>query len=151
MTNFVYGFKNWQDIYRQSSSEEKNRIWIYVKFSNGQDIYLKNYEDWLNLKEFVGKNNLSIDTIGLRYRSHEVTVDTSGSDATYMVRSVKGEFGGSTKNCYTTGYLKNNVVHKTMWITPELVEESSYVDDLDNCFEEAIIYHGTGIKKTVAV
>jgi hypothetical protein len=68
-----------------------------------------------------------------------------------MVRSVKGEFGGSTKNCYTTGYLKNNVVHKTMWITPELVEESSYVDDLDNCFEEAIIYHGTGIKQTVAV
>jgi hypothetical protein len=27
-----------------------------------------------------------------------------------------------------------------MWLTPELVEDNSYEDDLNNCFEEALIY-----------
>lgn len=149
MTNFIYGYENWQKIYSSSTSQEKRRIWIYVKFSDGQDIYLKNYEDWLSVQEFVNKHKLNIDVIGLRYKSHEITVDTTGSEATYLIRSVKGEFGGSTKHCYTTGYLKDNKMYKTMWITPELVEESSYIDDIDNCFEEAIIYHGTTKTTTV--
>lgn len=149
MTDFIYGYENWQKIYSQSSLEEKRLIWIYIKFSDGKNIYLKDYASWSLVKNFVQTNNLNIDSIGLRYKSHEIIVDTKDADGVYLVRSIKGEFGGSNKHCYTIGLIKNNKAHKTMWVTPELVEESSYIDDLENCFEEAIIYYGTAKTGTI--
>jgi|688.fasta_scaffold03072_9 hypothetical protein len=151
MSNLVYGYENWQNVYSTLNSEDKKNVWIYIKFSNGQDVYLQHYANLSEVRNLVQTHNFNIDAIGLRYKSHEIIVDTKDSDAIYIVRSLKGEFGGNTKHCYTTGYLKNNQMHKTMWITPELVEESSYIDELDNCFEEAIIYHGERAKKTNAI
>lgn len=143
MNNFIYGYENWKNFYTTSPEETQRQTWVYLKFSNNQEIYLKSYEDLKLVQDFVYKNKLNIDTVGLRYKSHNIEIDTKDSDAVYIVRSAKGEFGGSTKNCYTVGMLNGDKVNKTMWITPELIEECSYVDDLDNCFEEAIIYHGT--------
>jgi hypothetical protein len=34
-----------------------------------------------------------------------------------------------------------------MWIMTELVEEKSYEDDIDSCFEEGIIYDDRKTKK----
>ena len=39
------------------------------------------------------------------------------------------------------GILKGQEVHKTMWCVPELVIEKSYIDDIESCFEEALIYN----------
>lgn len=148
MSNFIYGYESWRKFYSSSAPIVKKNIWIYIKFSNDQEIYLKDYSDWGSVREFVDENNLDIHSVGLRYKSHQIEVDTKDSEAVYVVRSAKGEFGGSTKNCYTIGSLQNNKMNKKMWLTPELIEECSYVDDLDNCFVEAIIYHGT--RKTEA-
>lgn len=137
----IFGFDNWKNIYSNLSREDKYKIWIYANLSNNQDIYLDDYEEWLKFKQYIKDNKCKILKIGLRYRSHQVEQDLSCADGVYVVRSVKGEFGGPTKHCYTIGIVNNNIVEKTMWITPELIEEANFVDTLENCFEEALIIY----------
>ena len=85
---------------------------------------------------------MTIIKIGLRYRSHLIKQDASKAQAVYVIRSVKGEMYGVTKECYTIGLLdKNNEMHKTMWMTPALVEEMKTVDSINDCFEKAIVYN----------
>jgi hypothetical protein len=52
-----------------------------------------------------------------------------------------GQIGGDTRHYYTLGLVDGDVVHKTKWLTPELVEEEKDQDPLDKCFAEAIIYN----------
>ena len=51
-----------------------------------------------------------------------------------------GRMGGKSNEYYTTGILKDGTMHKHMWLIPELIVEKELHDDLDECFEEAIIY-----------
>jgi hypothetical protein len=51
-----------------------------------------------------------------------------------------GQMGGETKQYYTTGIIRNNKVEKKMWLTPELILQKEYEDEIEECFEEAIIY-----------
>lgn len=145
MTNFIYGYDNWRKIYLQSPELKKN-IWIFIKLNNDQDIYLSKYDHWFDLKKYILDKNYTVKELGLRYRSNQIVVNTEDCDGIYLVRSIKGEFGGRIKECYTIGKLKNNIVSKTMWLTPELIEESSFIDNIEECFEEAIIQYGQKIK-----
>jgi hypothetical protein len=140
MTNLIFGYDSWAKKYSESTREKKYNIWIYAKLSNSKEIYLEEYKHWQDLKKYCYDNVLNIEIIGLRYRSHQIEKVVDCSEAVYVVRSVKGEFGATTKQCYTIGLLKDNKVEKTMWITPELVEESSFIDNKEDCFEEAFIY-----------
>ena len=54
-----------------------------------------------------------------------------------------GQMGGESREYYTTGTLKNGIVHKKMWMIPELIVEKEYKDEEDECFKEAIIYDKT--------
>ena len=63
----------------------------------------------------------------------------SDGDGIYFVRSVLGTIGMKTKEYFTVGVLKNKEVHKEMWLVPELLKEKDYVDQIENCFEEAMI------------
>ena len=54
-----------------------------------------------------------------------------------------GQMGGQTKNYFTTGLVNGDKVEKKMWLTPELVVDKEYEDEIENCFEEAIIYDKT--------
>lgn len=141
MINFIYGYENWRQIYLHSPDLKKH-IWVYFTTDDNQDIYLQNYKDWFKVKDWLSETGKKIIQLGLRYRSHQIDVDTTDCDGVYLVRSIKGEFGGRTKECYTIGKIIDNKVHKTMWLTPELIEESSFIDNVEDCFEEAIIYHG---------
>jgi len=78
--------------------------------------------------------------IKLQYRSNVIEVETKDCDGVYLVRSILGEVGGGVKNYYTIGALKDDIVYKGRWLTPELIEEEKVEEGLDNCFEEAIIY-----------
>jgi hypothetical protein len=140
MTNLLFGYENWLSFYRTNPTLKKN-IWIFVKLSNNQEIYLKDYAGWSEIKQMVVNQQIRIDQLGLRYRSHQIEVDTASSDGVYLVRSAKGEFGTRTKNCYTIGIVQDDKVHKTMWLTPELVQEGQFVDDIDVCFQEALIVY----------
>jgi hypothetical protein len=56
--------------------------------------------------------------------------------------------GGTSRDCYTIGVINGDKAKKTMWLTPELIEDSSYEDDLNSCFEEALIYNDRTAKQT---
>lgn len=140
MNNLIFGYDSWVKKYSESPREKKYNIWIYAKLNDNKEVYLEEYKHWQDLKKYCYDNTLNILTIGLRYRSHQIESDSSCAEAVYLVRSVKGEFGAATKQCFTIGLLKNNKVEKTMWITPELIEENFFIDNLEDCFEQAFIY-----------
>jgi hypothetical protein len=125
----------WLEEYRK----DKYKIWIRTTLSNGSEYYLPNYTDWKSVKEICKTNKLSVVKIGLQYRSHHVDIDTSDTDGVYLVKSVLGMMGQNSKQTITIGKIYGNIVKKTMWVTPELIEELSMEDNIEDCFEEAII------------
>lgn len=135
--NFTKSYSSWLEEYKK----DKNKIWIRAILSNLEEIYLIDYNEWLKLKLYCQENKLSIDKIGLQYRSHSVEINTENTDGVYLVKSLIGSFGESNKHTFTIGKLYGNKVKKTMWITPELIEHLEDEDLIDNCFEEAIIYN----------
>jgi len=139
LDKYIQGEDGWAAAYQKGG---RKRIWIMVKFSDDKIIYLADYQQWLALKSEVEELNLRIIEIGLRFRTHLITVDTSEAEAVYIVRSVMAQFGGDTIHFYTTGILEDNVVTKTRWHVPALVEETKEDSDLEDCFEEALIYNG---------
>lgn len=140
MTNLVFGFDNWQKIYADLPREDKYNIWIYALLSNNQEVYIPEYKLWFEFKKYCTEKSLRINKIGLRYRSHQIEQNTDCAEGVYVVRSIKGEFGGVSKQCYTIGIIDKNNVNKTMWLTPELIEECTSIEQIEDCFEEAIIY-----------
>lgn len=142
MTNYLYGLDNWKKYYSSVSSEERRKTWIFIHNDKDEEIYLKDYKDWLTMQDYVDSTNTKITKIGLRYKTNSITLDTAETDGVYLSKSLKGEFGGITRKCFTIGTVKGDKVDKSMWITPELIEEDSYEDKIENCFEEAIVYHG---------
>ncbi len=137
MEQYVTSRKEWLKEYRK----DKEAIWVRATLSDGLEIFFKDYKVWLSLQDKCKNESLSVCTIKLQYRSHVIEVDTSDSEAVYLVRAILGEIGGSSRNYYTVGTLKEGIVYKTRWLVPELVEEEKVEETLDNCFEEAIIYN----------
>ncbi len=144
---YVVGHENWCKAY--TNDTDRDRIWIYIVTSDEKELHLKEYDQWLGFQKYIDKNNLTINKVGLRYRSHCITMDAKDSKAVYIVRSVKGEMHNITKQCYTIGFLReDNKVEKTMWLTPALIEELKTVDEIKDCFEKAFVYH-VGQSETV--
>lgn len=135
---YIFGHDAWTKVFVSDPTCKKN-IWIYIKFSNDQEIFLKEYIEWLTIQDYCNKNKLRISIIGLRYRSHQIETNCEGCDGVYLIRSIKGEFGGHTKQCFTIGLLKEGIVDKTMWLTPELIEEGKSKDKVEDSFQEAIV------------
>lgn len=133
--------KEWLKKFR--STHNKNAIWINVQLTNGEEFYYTEFKGWRELKEKCEKENLFIQELILRFRSHEVNIDLEDAEAVYLIRSVMGQMGAETRNFYTTGILKDGVVHKKMWLVPELVVDKEMQDDIEECFEEALIYDKT--------
>lgn len=144
MNNFITSYKDWLEEYKK----DKYKTWIRVTLSNDLEIYLLDYSDWLELKSYCKDNYLSINKVGLQYRSHSIEIDTSGSNGVYLTKSILGAFGQSTKQTLTVGKLVGNTVQKTIWIVPELVKELEDEDAVENCFEEALIYNYEKERKT---
>jgi hypothetical protein len=141
MSKYIFGYENWKKHYASLKHKDRKQIWIFIKTKDDREIYLRQYEDWLDFQKFVDENNLHIKSIGLKYKSNQIEIDTSDSDGVYLIKSVKGQFGGKSKQCYTTGIVRDGKIKKTMWITPELLEDHTYTDKIEDSFEEAIVYH----------
>jgi len=139
MFDFVSGFKNWNKVYKSLDTENKRKVWIVVWLDNGENLFLQEHSQWLKLKNYVESKNLKILKVGLRYRSHQIETETTEAEAVYIVRSIFGQVGSETRQTYTIGQLKDGVVYKTVWFAPELIEQESYEDTLENCFKEALI------------
>mgnify|MGYP004447780765 FL=1 len=137
MNNYITTHEQWLAEYRN----DKRAIWVRVCLSDGTEIWFKEYNTWLDINQTCSDQNLYVNSIKLQYRSHVVETDTRNTEGVYLVRSLMGLIGGSTKHYYTIGIVEGDIVHKTQWLTPELIEEEKVEDPLDKCFEEAIIYN----------
>lgn len=137
MKTFITSYSDWLSEYKN----DKYKTWIRAILSNDCEIYLKDYDEWLELKNYCKNNNLSVVKLGLQYRSHSIEVDANGYDGVYLARSILGSFGSQTKQTLTVGLLSGNIVNKTTWLIPELIKEFETKDKIENCFEEAIIYN----------
>ena len=137
MSKFITSHEQWLAEYHK----DKYKIWIRATLSNNIEYYLPDHNKWIELKSLCEKDKLKVSKLGLQYRSHFVEVDTSNTDGVYLVRSLIGRMGENSKQAITIGKIYGNIVKKTMWVTPELIEDLSDEDPVENCFEEAIIYN----------
>lgn len=131
----ITAYEDWLTEYRN----DKHRIWILASTSNGSGYYLREHSEWIELKEVCKTQKLKITSVGLQYRSHSINIDTSDTDGVYLVRSLIGIIGENSKQTITIGKLYGDVIHKTMWVTPELVEDLTSKDNIEDCFIEALI------------
>lgn len=137
MYNFITSYEEWREIYKKA----KYNIWYHISISNDKKIYLRNYEEWFDLKEYCEQNKLNVLNIQIRYRSHVIEIDTSNSDGVYLVKSLLSKFSGEVKNTITVGLLQDKSVEKTVWLLPELIEHRQEIDPISRCFEKCIIHH----------
>jgi len=123
--------------------DERSHIWTKVKLSNGKLYHFRVAKTWTSLKSICENKNLSVESIDLQFKSHVENVHSRSQDveAVYLVRSIMGQIGTSSRDYYTVGKLIKGVVHKSMWLTPEIIVDQTYEDELENCFEEAMIYN----------
>lgn len=133
----ITSYTDWLQEYRK----DKYNVWVRVILSNNQEYYLRDYNQWFEIKKICEENTLNVSKIGLQYRSHSIEVDTENADGVYLVRSMIGIMGETAKHSFTIGKIFGNKVKKQIWVTPELIEESSDEDSLEDCFIEAIIYN----------
>lgn len=138
MNNFITSHSGWLVEYHK----DKYKIWIRATLSNNIEYYLPDHNKWIDLKDLCDNNKLKVNKLGLQYRSHFVEVDTSDADGVYLIRSLIGRMGENSKQSITIGKVYGNTVKKTMWVTPELVEDLSDEDPIENCFMEALILYG---------
>ena len=132
--------EKWLKQYRKN----KQAVWIRCKLTNGEEFNYDKFEGWRELKAKCDKEDLFLSELHLQYRSHKATIDISEAvDGVYLIRSLLGALGSDSKEYYTVGLVNGSNVSKKMWITPELVLDKEYEDEIENCFEEAIIYDKT--------
>lgn len=141
LDRILVGKDNWLVEFKSKKSDCHRKTWIVCSLSNGKDIYLLSDYKISLIKEYCYLNNVYITSIGLRYRSHEIKLDEQSDEGYYIVKSLRGSMSGDTKNCIVLGILKDGKVHKKAYLTPELIVLYEDVDDIEKCFEEAIIYN----------
>ena len=124
--------------------KNKQAVWIRCTLCNGEEFNCENFDEWMGVKERCQKEHLFPKELTLQFRSHEVPIDIDKDDeGLYIIRSAMGKMGQKTKNYITIGRIKDGVVHKKMFLTPELIVKNEYQDLVENCFEEAILYDET--------
>ena len=131
--------QNWLKQYRTN----KHAVWIRCKLTNGEEFNYDKFEGWRQIKDKCEKENLFLKELYLQYRSNKATIDIQNAEGVYLIRSMLGAIGAQSKEYYTIGLINGETVSKKMWITPELVLDKEYEDEIENCFEEAIIYDKT--------
>lgn len=144
--NYIFGANEFRDHYLSLAESDRNNIFILVKTSDGQEIYLKEYKQWLTISDYCSKMDVRIDSVSLKFRSHVVTKDTKGFEGVYVVRTAKGKMGGETKHCYSIGTLKNGLIKRTLWSTPELVEDMTFEDSVEDCIRDALVTYDNQAK-----
>jgi len=131
--NFITSEQVWLQEYKKN----KQNIWIIVDYSSGK-FYLKDNKEWLTFAEFCNINKLCINSVSLRYRSHDLKINVEDYDGVYIVKSILGMMGQKSRETITVGKIDGKTVYKTIWITPELIEQLQTKDSLSDCFPEAI-------------
>jgi hypothetical protein len=145
--SYIFGSDEWRKAY--NTPQRRRIIWIYILFSDGSEVFLDQFEDWLSIQDYCNSNNLSIKELGLQFCSHRITESMDGCDGCYLIRSLRADFGEKTKHCYTIGRVSGDQIEKKSFVTPELIFSFSSTDPVETSFKEAIVYHDK--RKTKAI
>lgn len=145
--NYIFGEDNWKVAYQKQ--ENRQKTWIYIKFSDGKVIFLDEYSKWLSIEEYCNKSLTTMVELGLQYRTHRIVENVEHYKSVYLVRSLKADFGAPPKQCYTIGRVEGDMIHKKTWILPELAFGFSSVDPVETSFEEAIVNNDKTKTKSV--
>ena len=139
--------KKWSDFY-SSDRKNINNIFVKVMTSDEKHFFFHDYNEWLNIKEHCEKNSVIVQDLHLQFRSNKCIIDIPQKIiGIYLVRSVLGSIGQPTKNYFTVGFLKKDgLVYKQMWLTPEMILDKEYTDEVSQCFEEALIRYEQAAK-----
>ena len=141
----MYDIVKWRNVKQSHSSHV---TWIKCKLTNGEDIFCPNHKGWLDIKAKCDSESLFLTEWSLQFRSHEVKIDIDeDAEGVYFARSVMGIMGAKPFQYYTTGILKNDRVHKKMWLIPELIADRTAVNLIQECFTETLIYNNAKKKK----
>ena len=131
--------EKWQKFFQSNVKANLKRVFVKVMTSDNKHWFFSDYDVWYEVKKHCEENSLFIKDLHLQFRSHKCIMNLDDDDGIYLVRSVLGGFGIETKQYMTVGVLKDGLVHKQMWLCPELIKEKEFEDPLDLCFEEALI------------
>ena len=132
--------EKWREHYRSSN---KDKVWVKVMTKDGKHFFFDGkHETWAKVKKHCESKKTFVKEMHLQFRSHKCVLDIGDPAGIYLVRSAMGEMGAGTTNFLTLGLLKDDgLVHKQMWMIPELLKDLEYEDEVEDCFEEAIIYN----------
>lgn len=138
----IAGKDSWKAIYNSKKDQCHKKTWLTCELSNGSDIFLLEDGNFKDIKDYCLKNNVFIKKAGLKYRSHQIFLDTDeNAEAYYIVKSARGSMAGETKNCIVLGILVNGKIKKKAFMLPELIVAYEDEDDIETCFMEALIYN----------
>ena len=115
-----------------------NTVWC-VTLNNGQEIFDDNgrrdknghimKDSWLRLKEYCDSNNLWIDNIYFKFRSHTEQIEKS-DDGYFLKRGILGSPGNQAIQFMIIGNVKNNSIFTTKWRVPELIPDETGIRPL---------------------
>jgi len=128
--------QKWSEVFRTNV----RATWLIVTVKDGTEYFIDSTQRWHELKRYCDNNNVFINKLSIQFKSHRERIDIKDIDGIYFVKSVIGMLGAESKQTYTIGKLKDGIVHKTMWLIPELIIEREYDDRESDCFQESIIY-----------
>lgn len=138
--------QKWAAFYRSDPSNTR-QVFIKVMTTDGKHFFLPvspdgQFTGWMeDVKDHCAKNSVFIQDLHLQFRTNRCIIDVENADALYLVRSVLGALGQQTQNFITVGVMRGDELTKSMYRVPELIKEKEYLDTLDNCFDEAMIYN----------
>lgn len=128
--------KRWSEVFRTNV----RATWLIVTLKDGTEYFIDNTKRWHELKRYCDNNEVFLSKLSIQFKSHRETIDITNIDGIYFAKSVVGVLGAESKQTYTIGKIKDGIVHKTLWLIPELIVEKEYKDYESGCFEESIIY-----------
>lgn len=131
--------KKWSQVFRKNV----RATWLIVTLKDGTEYFIDSTDRWHELKRYCDNNEVFLSKLSIQFKSHRERIDISNIDGIYFAKSIVGILGADSKQTYTIGKLKDGIVHKTLWLIPELTIEREYSDDESDCFEESIIHDKT--------
>lgn len=139
---YLFGEEQWKSRYRAMNNAQRERVWMIVHTSNGEEIYLEEYKDWMTIQEYCDTTSCTIDAVGLSWHGHVVTTDTKGYDGVYVAMTAKGAMGsGVTKHCWSIGKVQGDKLIKTLWSAPELVQDITIDCEVKDCIPQALVIY----------
>lgn len=108
---------------------DSNPIWI-AKLSNGETVYqddgrpnVQPESAWLRMKQYCEENDLYIESIQVRNRSHVEDVGV-GHDGYFFCKGAGALlFQDLTIHTFNIGHLEDEKLHVRIWRLPELIPE----------------------------